>query len=96
MPFNQGKRARKNYQKRQSKSHHGYRRICGEIVNRGKKMNHKKVQRIILNRNFTAEFPNEKWIYTIGSRPTYSLVETHEGKIKMSPAQYRTHFYQAT
>jgi putative transposase len=109
---------------------YGYRRIRDELVNRGKKVNHKKVQRIMkalqlqcqvrmkkyksykgtvgkvapnhLNRDFTAEAPNEKWVtditefklfgeklylspvldlfngeivtYTIGSRPTYSLV----------------------
>ncbi|WHX98930.1 IS3 family transposase [Neobacillus sp. DY30] len=110
----------------------GYRRIRDELRNRGHKVNHKKVQRImkelglkclvrmkkyrsykgkvgkiapnILNRNFKAEEPNEKWVtditefklfgeklylspildlyngeiitYTIGSRPTYSLVST--------------------
>ena len=109
---------------------YGYRRIRDELANRGQKVNHKKVQRImralglkcivrmkkyksykgtvgkiadnILNRNFKAEAPNEKWVtditefklfgeklylspvldlfngeiitYTIGSRPTYSLV----------------------
>lgn len=109
---------------------YGYRRIRDELHNRGKKVNHKKVQRImkelglkcqvrmkkyksykgkvgrvapnILNREFKAEAPNEKWVtditefklfgeklylspvldlfngeiitYTIGSRPTYSLV----------------------
>lgn len=109
---------------------YGYRRIRDELVNRGQKVNHKKVQRImkelglkclvrmkkyksykgtvgkiapnILDRNFTADAPNEKWVtditefklfgeklylspvldlfngeiitYTIGSRPTYSLV----------------------
>ena len=109
---------------------YGYRRIRDELANRGKKVNHKKVQRImkalglkclvrmkkyksykgtvgkiapnILDRNFKAEAPNEKWVtditefklfgeklylspvldlfngeiitYTIGSRPTYSLV----------------------
>lgn len=109
---------------------YGYRRIRDELTNRGLKVNHKKVQRImkelglkcivrmkkyksykgsvgriapnILNRNFTAKVPNEKWVtditefklfgeklylspvldlfngkiitYTIGSRPTYSLV----------------------
>jgi putative transposase len=111
---------------------YGYRRIRDELANRGFKVNHKKVQRImgelglkslirikkyrsykgkvgtislnILDRNFTAERPNEKWVtditefklfgeklylspvldlynreiitYTIGSRPTYSLVST--------------------
>ncbi|MDP5275218.1 IS3 family transposase [Chengkuizengella axinellae] len=109
---------------------YGYRRIRDELTNRGQKVNHKKVQRImkelglkclvrmkkyksykgtvgkiapnILNRNFTANAPNEKWTtditefklfgqklylspvidlfngeiitYTIGFRPTYSLV----------------------
>lgn len=109
---------------------YGYRRIRDELANRGQKVNHKKVQRImkelglkcivrmkkyksykgtfgkitdnILNRNFKADAPNEKWVtditefklfgeklylspvldlfngeiitYTIGSRPTYSLV----------------------
>ena len=112
------------------KGRYGYRRIRDELVNRGYKVNHKKVQRImkelglksmvrmkkyrsykgkvgktapnVLNRNFKAEKPNEKWVtditefklngeklylspildlfngeiitYTIGSRPTYSLV----------------------
>lgn len=109
---------------------YGYRRIRDELANRGQKVNHKKVQRLmkelglkcivrmkkyksykgtvgkialnILNREFTADAPNEKWVtditefklfgeklylspvldlfngeiitYTIGSRPTYSLV----------------------
>ncbi|OMP65639.1 transposase [Domibacillus epiphyticus] len=109
---------------------YGYRRIRDELANRGQKVNHKKVQRImkklglkcivrmkkyksykgsvgkiapnILDRHFTANTPNEKWVtditefkifgeklylspvldlfngeiitYTIGSRPTYSLV----------------------
>ncbi|AYV74199.1 IS3 family transposase [Bacillus sp. PK3-056] len=109
---------------------YGYRRIRDELVNRGKKVNHKKVQRIMkelglkclvrmkkyksykgtvgkiapnhLGRQFSADAPNEKWVtditefklfgeklylspvldlfngeiitYTIGSRPTYSLV----------------------
>ena len=109
---------------------YGYRRIRDELVAHGKRVNHKKVQRImkelglkclvrmkkyksykgtvgkiapnILNRQFIAEQPNEKWVtditefkvcgeklylspvldlfnseiitYTIGSRPTYSLV----------------------
>ncbi|MGK9486766.1 IS3 family transposase [Bacillus tropicus] len=111
---------------------YGYRRIRDELMNRGHKVNHKKVYRLmkelglkclvrmkkyrsykgtvgkiapnILNRNFQAEKPNEKWVtditefklfgeklylspmldlfngeiitYTIGSRPTYSLVST--------------------
>ncbi|KQL21239.1 integrase [Cytobacillus solani] len=111
---------------------YGYRRIRDELANRGKKVNHKKVQRImkelglkclvrmkkyksykgavgkiapnILDRQFRADHPNEKWVtditefklfgeklyfspvldlfngeiitYTIGSRPTYSLVST--------------------
>ncbi|ANB57441.1 HTH-like domain protein [Anoxybacillus sp. B7M1] len=69
---------------------YGYRRIRDELTNRGHKVNHKKVQRImkkwglksivriknyrsdkgkvgkiapnILERNFKAEKPNEKWI----------------------------------
>jgi len=109
---------------------YGYRRIRDELANRGQKVNHKKVQRIMkelglkcvvrmkkyksykgkvgkvapnhLNRDFKADAPNEKWVtditefklfgeklylspvldlfngeiitYTIGSRPTYSLV----------------------
>ena len=109
---------------------YGYRRIRDELANRGQKVNHKKVQRLmkalglkcivrmkkyksykgtvgkiapnILERNFIAEAPNEKWVtditefklfgeklylspvldlfngeiitYTIGSRPTYTLV----------------------
>ncbi|MGE7950126.1 IS3 family transposase [Lysinibacillus sp. NPDC093688] len=109
---------------------YGYRRIRDELANRGQKVNHKKVQRIMkelglkclvrmkkyksykgnvgkiapntLDRNFKADAPNEKWVtditefklfgeklylspvldlfngeiitYTIGSRPTYSLV----------------------
>lgn len=109
---------------------YGYRRIRDELANRGQKVNHKKVQRLmkelglkclvrmkkyksykgkvgkiapnILDRNFTANAPNKKWVtditefklfgeklylspvldlfngeiitYTIGSRPTYSLV----------------------
>jgi len=109
---------------------YGYRRIRDELANRGQKVNHKKVQRImkelglkcivrmkkyksykgkvgkialnILDRNFTSEAPNAKWVtditefklfgeklylspvldlfngeiitYTIGFRPTYSLV----------------------
>lgn len=110
----------------------GYRRIRDELRNRGYKVNHKKVQRLmkelgikcivrikkyksykgtvgeiapnILDRNFQAEKSNEKWVtditefklfgeklylspildlfngeiitYTIGPRPTYSLVST--------------------
>ena len=109
---------------------YGYRRIRDELANRGQKVNHKKIQRImkelglkclvrmkkyrsykgtvgkiapnVLDREFKAEKPNEKWVtditefklfgeklylspvldlfngeiitYTIGSRPTYSLV----------------------
>ena len=72
---------------------YGYRRIRDELTNRGRKVNHKKVQRImkglglkcivrmkkyksykgsvgriapnILDRNFTAEVPNEKWVTDI-------------------------------
>lgn len=109
---------------------YGYRRIREELINRGYKINHKKVQRImkvlglkclvrmkkyrsykgrvgkvaanILDRKFKAEKPHQKWVtditefklfgeklyfspildlfngeiitYTLGSRPTYSLV----------------------
>ena len=109
---------------------YGYRRIRDELFNRGHRVNHKKVQRImkelglksvvrmkkyrsykgtvgkiapnVLNRNFQAEKSNEKWVtditefkllgeklylspvldlfngeiitYTVGPRPTYSLV----------------------
>ena len=111
---------------------YGYRRIRDDLRDRGHRVNHKKVQRImnklglkcivrmkkyrsykgkvgkiapnILDRNFKAEKPNEKWVtditefklfgeklylspildlfngeiitYTLGSRPTYSLVST--------------------
>ncbi|WP_090987737.1 IS3 family transposase [Bacillus sp. OV322] len=114
----------------ENEGRYGYRRIRDELVDRGQKVNHKKVQRImkelglkclvrmkkyksykgtvgkiapnILDRHFTADAPNEKWVtditefklfgqklylspvldlfngeiitYTIGSRPTYSLV----------------------
>ncbi|WP_249646178.1 IS3 family transposase, partial [Lysinibacillus sp. D3C2_S12] len=72
---------------------YGYRRIRDELANRGRRVNHKKVQRImktlnlkrvvrmkkyksykgtvgkiapnILDRNFTAEAPNEKWVTDI-------------------------------
>jgi len=72
---------------------YGYRRIRDELVNRGQKINHKKVQRImkelglkcvvrmkkyrsykgtvgktapnILDRNFTADAPNQKWVTDI-------------------------------
>ena len=125
---------------------YGYRRIRDELKNRGRKVNHKKVQRImkalglkcivrmkkyksykgtvgkiapnILNRNFTAETPNEKWVtditefklfgeklylspvldlfngeiitYTIGSRPTYSLVsEKLEKALERLPEEHQ-------
>lgn len=125
---------------------YGYRRIRDELANRGQKVNHKKVQRImkelglkcivrmkkyksykgsvgkiapnILDRNFTAEAPNEKWVtditefklfgeklylspvldlfngeiitYTIGSRPTYSLVsEMLDKALKRLPKQHQ-------
>ncbi|MGE1128662.1 IS3 family transposase [Bacillus wiedmannii] len=114
----------------ENEGRYGYRRIRDELVNRGQKVNHKKVQRImkelglkcvvrmkkyksykgkfgkiapnILARSFHADAPNQKWVtditefklfgeklylspvldlyngeiltYTIGSRPTYSLV----------------------
>ena len=124
---------------------YGYRRIRDELANRGQKVNHKKVQRImkelglkclvrmkkyksykgkvgkiapnILNRNFTAKAPNEKWVtditefklfggklyfspvldlfngeiiaYTIGSRPTYSLVsEMLEKALERLPEEH--------
>jgi len=112
------------------KGRYGYRRIRDELWNRGHRVNHKKVQRImkelglkcmvrmkkyrsykgtvgkiapnVLDRQFKAQKPNQKWVtditefklfgeklylspvldlfngeiitYTIGSRPTYSLV----------------------
>lgn len=112
------------------KGRYGYRRIKDELENKGYKVNHKKVQRImkelglkcvvrmkkyrsykgqvgkiapnVLDRDFNAEKPNQKWVtditefklfgeklylspildlfngeiitYTLGSRPTYSLV----------------------
>ena len=125
---------------------YGYRRIRDELANRGRKVNHKKVQRImkelglkcivrmkkyksykdtvgkiapnILERNFTAEAPNEKWVtditefklfgeklylspvldlfnneiitYTIGSRPTYSLVsEMLEKALEKLPEEHQ-------
>lgn len=86
---------------------YGYRRIRDELVNRGQKINHKKVQRImkelglkcvvrmkkyrsykgtvgktapnILDRNFTAVAPNQKWVTDItefkllGEKLTYHL-----------------------
>lgn len=125
---------------------YGYRRIRDELANRGKKVNHKKVQRImkalglkclvrmkkyksykgtvgkiapnILDRNFKADAPNEKWVtditefklfgeklylspvldlfngeiitYTIGSRPTYSLVsEMIEKALERLPEEHK-------
>ncbi|MDN4493792.1 IS3 family transposase [Ureibacillus aquaedulcis] len=125
---------------------YGYRRIRDELVNRGQKVNHKKVQRImkelglkcivrmkkyksykgtvgkiapnILDRNFTADAPNQKWVtditefklfgeklylspvldlfngeiitYTIGSRPTYSLVsEMLEKALERLPEEHQ-------
>lgn len=125
---------------------YGYRRIRDELANRGQKVNHKKVQRImkelglkclvrmkkyksykgtvdkiapnILDRNFTAEAPNQKWVtditefklfgeklylspvldlfngeiitYTIGSRPTYSLVsEMLEKALEHLPEEHQ-------
>ncbi|CKE88676.1 transposase [Bacillus cereus H3081.97] len=114
----------------ENEGRYGYRRIRDELMNRGQKVNHKKIQRImkelglkcvvrmkkyksykgkvgkiapnILERNFYTDVPNQKWVtditefklfgeklyvspvldlyngeiitYTIGSRPTYSLV----------------------
>ncbi|MFJ7376031.1 IS3 family transposase [Lysinibacillus capsici] len=125
---------------------YGYRRIRDELENRGKKVNHKKVQRIMkelglkclvrmkkyksykgtigkiapnrLDRNFIAEAPNEKWVtditefklfgeklylspildlfngeiitYTIGHRPTYSLVsEMLEKALERLPEEHQ-------
>jgi len=125
---------------------YGYRRIRDELENRGRKVNHKRVQRImkalglkcivrmkkyksykgtvgkiapnILDRDFTAERPNEKWVtdittfklfgeklylspvldlfngeiitYTIGSRPTYSLVsEMLEKALERLPEEHQ-------
>lgn len=125
---------------------YGYRRIRDELANRGQKVNHKKVQRLmkalglkcmvrmkkyksykgtvgkiapnILNRHFKAEAPNEKWVtditefklfgeklylspvldlfngeiitYTIGSRPTYSLVsEMLEKALERLPEEHQ-------
>lgn len=125
---------------------YGYRRIRDELANRGKKVNHKKVQRIMkelglkclvrmkkyksykgtigkiapnrLDRNFIAEAPNEKWVtditefklfgeklylspildlfngeiitYTIGHRPTYSLVsEMLEKALERLPEEHQ-------
>ncbi|MEH6941555.1 IS3 family transposase [Bacillus sp. JJ722] len=125
---------------------YGYRRIRDELGNRGKKVNHKKVQRImrqlglkslvrlkkyksykgtvgkiapnLLDRQFTAKAPNQKWVtditefklhgeklylspvldlfngeiitYTIGSRPTYSLVaEMVEKALEKLPEKHQ-------
>ncbi|WP_341320794.1 IS3 family transposase [Solibacillus sp. FSL H8-0523] len=125
---------------------YGYRRIRDELANRGQKVNHKKVQRLmkalglkcivrmkkyksykgtvgkiapnILERNFIAEAPNEKWVtditefklfgeklylspvldlfngeiitYTIGSRPTYTLVsEMLERALEHLPEEHQ-------
>ena len=125
---------------------YGYRRIRDELANRGQKVNHKKIQRImkilglkcivrmkkyksykgtvgkiadnILDRNFKADVPNEKWVtditefklfgeklylspvldlfngeiitYTIGSRPTYSLVsEMLEKALERLPKEHQ-------
>ncbi len=125
---------------------YGYRRIRDELANRGQKVNHKIVQRLmkalglkcivrmkkyksykgtvgkiapnILDRNFTAKAPNEKWVtditefkligeklylspvldlfngeiitYTIGSRPTYSLVsEMVEKALERLPEEHQ-------
>ena len=125
---------------------YGYRRIRDELANRGQKVNHKKVQRImkelglkclirmkkyrsykgtvgkiapnILDRNLKADAPNQKWVtditefklfgeklylspvldlfngeiitYTIGSRPTYSLVsEMLEKALERLPEKHQ-------
>ncbi len=124
---------------------YGYRRIRDELPNRGQKVNHKKVQRIMnelglkclvrmkkyksykgtvgkiapnhLDRQFTADAPNKKWVtditefklfgeklylspvldlfngeiitYTLGSRPTYSLVsEMLEKALERLPEEH--------
>lgn len=124
---------------------YGYRRIRDELTNRGQKVNHKKVQRIMnelglkclvrmkkyksykgtvgkiapnhLERQFTSDAPNKKWVtditefklfgeklylspvldlfngeiitYTIGSRPTYSLVsEMLEKALELLPEEH--------
>ena len=128
---------------------YGYRRIQDELSNRGRKVNHKKVQRMkvlglkcivrmkkyksykgtvgkiadnILDRNFKADAPNEKWVtditefklfgeklylspvldlfngeiitYTIGSRPTYSLVsEMLEKALEKLPEEHQLLMY---
>ncbi|WP_159563779.1 MULTISPECIES: IS3 family transposase [unclassified Exiguobacterium] len=125
---------------------YGYRRIRDELQNRGQKVNHKRVQRLmkalglkclvrlkkyksyrgavgeiadnILDRDFKADAPNEKWVtdisefklfgerlylspvldlfngeiitYTIGSRPTYSLVsEMLENALSKLPEEHQ-------
>ncbi|WP_425313284.1 IS3 family transposase [Paenibacillus mangrovi] len=125
---------------------YGYRRIRDELANREKKVNHKKVQRLMkelglkcrvrmkkyksykgtvgeiapnhLDRQFTADTPNQKWVtditefklfdeklylspvldlfngeiitYTIGSRPTYSLVsEMLEKALEYLPEKHK-------
>jgi len=124
---------------------YGYRRIRDELTNRGQKVNHKKIQRIMkelslkclvrikkyksykgtigkiapnhLDRQFTTDAPNKKWVtditefklfgeklylspvldlfngeiitYTIGSRPTYSLVsEMLEKALERLPEEH--------
>lgn len=77
----------------ENEGHYGYRRIRDELANRGKRVNHKKVQRLMkelrlkylvrmkkyksykgtvgkiapnhLDRQFTADAPNEKWVTDI-------------------------------
>ncbi|MEI5888719.1 IS3 family transposase, partial [Bacillus albus] len=130
----------------ENEGRYGYRRIRDELTNRGQKVNHKKVQRImkelglkcvvrmkkyksykgkvgriapnILERNFYTDAPNQKWVtditefklfgeklyvspvldlyngeiitYTIGSRPTYSLVsEMLENALKRLPENHQ-------
>ena len=125
---------------------YGYRRIRDELTNRGLKVNHKKVQRIMnelglkcmvrvkkyksykgqvgkiapnhLDRDFTAQVPYEKWLtditefklfgqkvyfspvldlfngeiitYTLGLRPTYSLVSSMlENALERLPEQHQ-------
>ncbi|PGZ43933.1 IS3 family transposase [Bacillus anthracis] len=130
----------------ENEGRYGYRRIRDELTNRGQKVNHKKVQRImkelglkcvvrmkkyksykgkigriapnILERNFYTDASNQKWVtditefklfgeklyvspvldlyngeiitYTIGSRPTYSLVsEMLENAVKRLPENHQ-------
>ncbi len=133
----------------ENEGRYGYRRIRDELTNRGQKVNHKKVQRImkelglkcvvrmkkyksykgkvgriapnILERNFHTDAPNQKWVTDITEFKLFGeklyvspVLDLNNGfkielekyidyyntkrikaKLKMSPVQYRTHFYQA-